>query len=191
MHRTSITRLRLSCLAALASVSACSMTDLAEPGPQVTTGARAGQCPEPRATPRAPGGHYARVNPLPATAANLERGRALYQQKARQGTCASCHGVVGDGLGPAGRGLDPPPRNFTCAETMAGITDGQLYWVIENGSGAYHAPSSQGAQRIERPGRGAPPAAMRGYGNSLSSTETWQLILYIRSLHGGNATGRP
>lgn len=191
MHRTSIARLRLSCLAVLASVSACSMTDLAGPGPQVTTGARAGQCPEPRATPRAPDSHYSRVNPLPATAVNLERGRTLYHEETRQGSCASCHGVAGDGLGTAGRGLDPPPRNFTCAETMAGITDGQLYWVIESGSGEYHAASSQGAQRVERPGRGAPPTAMRGYGNVLSSTETWQLVLYIRSLHGGNATGQP
>lgn len=191
MPRTSVTRLRLSCLAALASASACSMTDLAEPGPQLATGASAGQCPEPRATPRAPDSHHARVNPLPATAVNLERGRTLYQQEAGPGSCASCHGVAGDGLGPAGRGLDPPPRNFTCTETMAGITDGQLYWVIENGSGEYHAPSTQGAQRVERPGRGSPPTAMRGYGSSLSPTETWQLVLYIRSLPRVNATGQP
>jgi hypothetical protein len=74
---------------------------------------------------------------------------------------------------------------------MAGVPDGQLYWVIESGSGEYHAPSSQGAQRVERPGRGEPPTAMRGYGNILSSTETWQLVLYIRSLHRGGATGKP
>lgn len=191
MHRTSIARLRLSCLAVLAGISACSTTGPAEPGQPVMTGARAGQCPEPRTTPRAPDSYYSRVNPLPTNAANLERGRRLYQQETRQGTCASCHGEAGDGLGPVGRGLDPPPRNFTCAATMAGITDGQLYWVIESGSGEYHAPSGQGAQRVERPGRGAPPTTMRGYGDILSSTETWQLVLYIRSLHDGSATGRP
>lgn len=191
MRRTPIARLRLPCLAVLAGVSACSTTDLAEPGPQVATGARAGQCPEPRATPRAPDSYYARVNPLPATAVNVERGRTLYLQETRQGSCASCHGAAGDGLGPAGRGLDPPPRNFTCAETMAGVPDGQLHWVIESGSGEYHAPSGQGAQRVERPGRGGPPTAMRGYGNILSSTETWQLVLYIRSHHRGGATGQP
>lgn len=27
--------------------------------------------------------------------------------------CATCHGVAGDGTGPAGAALDPPPANFT------------------------------------------------------------------------------
>jgi mono/diheme cytochrome c family protein len=40
--------------------------------------------------------------------------RALNQGKVTYRTyCASCHGVNGDGKGPAGEGLVPPPRNFT------------------------------------------------------------------------------
>lgn len=38
---------------------------------------------------------------------HLERGRNIYFQ-----ACAPCHGVRGDGNGPAARGFDPAPRNF-------------------------------------------------------------------------------
>lgn len=143
----------------------------------------AGQCPEPRTTPRAPESYQRRVNPLPSTAENLERGRALYQQVARPEPCANCHGASGDGRGPAGQGLVPPPRNFACAPTMDGISDGQLFWVIENGSGDYHRPARQGAQTIERPARGTPSTtAMRGHKDYLSDTDIWSLVLYLRSL---------
>jgi len=37
----------------------------------------------------------------------LERGRKIYFR-----ACASCHGIRGDGSGPAARGFDPAPRNF-------------------------------------------------------------------------------
>lgn len=37
-----------------------------------------------------------------------QRGRRLYRQ-----TCAPCHGVRGDGQGPAARGLQPRPHDFT------------------------------------------------------------------------------
>ena len=39
--------------------------------------------------------------------AEMERGRKLYFR-----ACAPCHGVQGDGNGPAARGFDPAPRNF-------------------------------------------------------------------------------
>lgn len=39
--------------------------------------------------------------------ADLERGRTIYFR-----ACAPCHGVRGDGRGPAARGFDPAPRNF-------------------------------------------------------------------------------
>ena len=38
---------------------------------------------------------------------NLERGRKIYFR-----ACAACHGVRGDGNGPAAKGFDPAPRNF-------------------------------------------------------------------------------
>jgi len=38
---------------------------------------------------------------------HLERGRKIYFQ-----ACAPCHGIRGDGNGPAAKGFDPAPRNF-------------------------------------------------------------------------------
>ena len=38
---------------------------------------------------------------------NLERGRKIYFQ-----ACSPCHGIRGDGRGPAAIGFDPAPRNF-------------------------------------------------------------------------------
>lgn len=37
----------------------------------------------------------------------LERGRGVYLQ-----ACSPCHGIRGDGRGPAATGFDPAPRNF-------------------------------------------------------------------------------
>jgi mono/diheme cytochrome c family protein len=109
----------------------------------------------------APDSYYFLTNPLSETPDNVERGRLLYQSQAKPVACVACHGARGDGDGPEGRRLVPPPRNFACAETMATITDGQMFWVIENGSGTFHLTSGQGAQDIDRPGRGAPFTDMR------------------------------
>lgn len=46
------------------------------------------------------------VNSLTSNA-QLERGRKIYYQ-----ACAPCHGIRGDGRGPAALGFDPAPRNF-------------------------------------------------------------------------------
>ncbi len=41
--------------------------------------------------------------------------------------CAACHGVKGDGKGPAGVALRPPPRDFTQGEfKFAAVASGQL-----------------------------------------------------------------
>jgi mono/diheme cytochrome c family protein len=41
-------------------------------------------------------------------APELDEGRALY----RANGCETCHGATGEGNGPAGAGLNPPPRNL-------------------------------------------------------------------------------
>jgi mono/diheme cytochrome c family protein len=45
---------------------------------------------------------------LKTTPGALERGRTLFAQ-----TCQACHGAEGRGDGAAGKGLSPPPRDFT------------------------------------------------------------------------------
>ena len=51
------------------------------------------------------------------------------------------------------------PRNFTCVFTMDDLPDGQLFWVIKNGSPGTDMPSF----------------------NYLEDEQVWQLILYLRS----------
>jgi mono/diheme cytochrome c family protein len=71
-----------------------------------------------------------------------------------------CHGEQGDGKGLMGAALVPPPRNFTCGAMMKDLPDGQLFWIIKNGS----------------PGTGMMPFG------TLPDEQVWQLIHYIRSL---------
>ena len=185
MMQTSVAHLRTS-IFVVTWLIVLGVGSTAETQPSASSAAReppvAGRCPEPRDTARAPNSFYSRTNPLPRTAENLKRGRRLYEGDAKPLACAACHGADGDGNGPAGRELVPPPRNFRCAESMARVTDGQLYWVIENGSGTFHRPSRQGAQEIERPGRRTRFTAMRAHKEYLSDTDIWQLIMYIRTL---------
>lgn len=133
-------------------------------GPQEATipsgGAPSGVCPQPRKTAQAPGEFLSKKNPLPASGDMIEAGKVLFQQTAQPVACAMCHGNKGDGQGFMGAALVPQPRNFTCGSMMRGISDGQLFWIIKNGS----------------PGTGMMSFA------GLTDEQVWQLIHYIRSL---------
>lgn len=118
-----------------------------------------GICPQKRKTRKAPGRYLKKKNPVPSTPENLAEGKRLFNQDAKPTACKLCHGARGNGNGRLARRMDPPPRNFTCAEVMQGLPDGQLFWVIQNGS------------------RGT---AMPPHKSTLQPEETWQLILYIR-----------
>jgi mono/diheme cytochrome c family protein len=119
-----------------------------------------GVCPQPRKTAKAPEEFLQKANPLPSTAEVVNAGKALFQQSAQPVACAMCHGNKGDGQGFMGAALVPPPRNFTCGKMMKDIPDGQLFWIIRNGS----------------PGTGMMSFAV------LPDDQVWQLIHYIRSL---------
>jgi cytochrome c oxidase cbb3-type subunit 2 len=66
-------------------------------------------------------------NPYPTSEAGLARGHKIYQD-----FCISCHGPVGDGMGPAQPHLYPPPLNFTILKGRE-ISGGILYYQIMNG----------------------------------------------------------
>jgi mono/diheme cytochrome c family protein len=121
--------------------------------------AGAAQCPQPRATVTAPDEFYNLVNPLENSSDNIEKGRLLFTLDV-QPTCVMCHGNAGDRTGGFGADMSPKPRNFTCTEMMKEISDGQLFWVIKNGS----------------PDTGMPPF------QDLKDEQIWHLILFIRSL---------
>jgi cytochrome c oxidase cbb3-type subunit 2 len=72
---------------------------------------------------------------IPASADGVTRGKIVYA-----GRCAGCHGVDGDGHGPAATFLEPRPRDFTTGvfkfrSTPSGSlpTDGDLYRTITRG----------------------------------------------------------
>jgi len=119
-----------------------------------------GDCPQKRTTKAVSFKYKNKKNPLKPTSANLKAGEALYQKKARPMACRLCHGKYGDGKGPGGAGINPAPRNFTCAATMKDISDGQLFGIIKEGS---------------------PGTAMPSF-KSLKDEQIWKILLYIRQL---------
>jgi len=54
-----------------------------------------------------------KFNPL-AGAEAVAAGASLFQQN-----CATCHGTLADGHGPAATGLEPPPANFRGGPVLA------------------------------------------------------------------------
>jgi len=88
----------------------------------------------------------------PTQVPNPDRGAALYAAN-----CASCHGALGDGKGPAAARLDPPPIDFTNLARARLRSTFALYQVI---------------------GQGLDGTAMPGF-TSLSATERWDLAFYV------------
>jgi len=125
-----------------------------------TGGGPSGVCPQPRKTRQAPGDFRNMTNPLAVNADNIKAGETLFQQTALPLACMNCHGSKGDGNGPMGAALYPHPRNFTCGETMKDISDGQMFWIIKNGS--------KGTGMMAFPG--------------MPDNQIWQVIQYIRTL---------
>ncbi|MCA9485104.1 MAG: c-type cytochrome, partial [Nitrospina sp.] len=119
-----------------------------------------GICPQSRPTAEAPQSLLTLKNPLEATRENIEEGENLYHYKASPTKCKVCHGPYGNGMGMMAQGAGPMPRNFTCKETMEQVSDGQMFWIIKNGS----------------PGSQMPP-----YQLFLSDDQIWKLVLYIRT----------
>ena len=104
-----------------------------------------------------------------AFAGDAAAGKAVYTGK---GTCWTCHGQTGKGDGPAGKALNPAPRDFSVGDFKfdadkdgkAG-TDADLKLVITKGAAAF----------------GGSPL-MVGWG-ALSAKEIDDVIAYVRSLH--------
>jgi mono/diheme cytochrome c family protein len=117
-----------------------------------------GLCPQPRDTEYAPAEIASKTNPLAYNTDNLAAGKQLYNGKVKPVACVECHGKYGDGNGVMASMFAPPPRNFTCVKTVAGIPDGQFYWIIKNGSVGTSMPAF----------------------DKLTDDQIWQLVMYIR-----------
>src|SRR5215831_698435 len=105
------------------------------------------------------------VNPLSATAENIERG-----QKTFGAYCMVCHGLDGQNTGvPFAEKMTPPvpPLNSPAVQSYS---DGQLHWIIQNGVSPSGMPASKDVFQDE---------------------EIWQLVLCIRHLPAKGSLGEP
>ena len=90
----------------------------------------------------------------------IAKGKKLYEGKAY---CSACHGLEGAG-GTSGGRITPagsqPPTNFADAGWQAARTDGEIFWILKQGShGTDMAPY------------------MPLY---LTEEEAWEIVTYIR-----------
>jgi mono/diheme cytochrome c family protein len=95
-------------------------------------------------------------NPMAATKETLTEARVHFADH-----CATCHGNDGSGNTMYGKGLYPKPPDLRAAETQK-LSDGELFWIIENGVRFTGMPAFGG-----------------GHG---SQDDSWKLVLFIRHL---------
>jgi mono/diheme cytochrome c family protein len=100
-------------------------------------------------------------NPVPATPEAIAAGRSIYVEH-----CQKCHGENGDGRGPKSAELSIAPQDFTNAQAMSRITDGEFFWQISEG----HRP-------------------MPAFKDKLTEQERWQAADYIRTFAKAASSG--
>jgi len=105
------------------------------------------------------------TSPLPSSPEIVGQGKALYNGK---GACFNCHGKDGGGNGPLAAQLNPPPRNFQHNGFWRHRTEGEIFWVIKNGSVG---------------------TSMVGFSGQLTDEEIWSIIQYMRSFVGEHEPG--
>ena len=98
-------------------------------------------------------------NPIPSSAAATADGMAHFADH-----CALCHGNDGAGRTATGRGLYPPAPDMRLAETQ-GLSDGELFYIIENGIRFTGMPAF-------------------GTGTAAGAESTWRLVHFVRHLPG-------
>ena len=101
-------------------------------------------------------------NPVAGNASAIATGRAAYT-----GSCALCHGALGDGRGRFGTSTYPPAADLL-ADGPRARTDAQLFWITRNGLSF---------------------TAMPAFGDVFADDELWAIVAYLRALQRG--TGRP
>ncbi len=95
------------------------------------------------------------VNPIQPSEESISRGKARYEK-----SCATCHGLSGNGMGPAAQSVTTPPRPLTVAHDEKGEDRiSHMFWRITNG-------------RTDMP----------PYSLILSEEDRWDLINYIMTL---------
>jgi len=106
------------------------------------------------------------AGPAIAATGNADKGKVIYLKR-----CVRCHGVEGDGKGPAAERLNPPPRNFE---------DGQYKFkttafddMIPNDKDLFRAVHD-----------GLPNTAMASWKELLTDQDIWDVVQYIKKFAG-------
>jgi mono/diheme cytochrome c family protein len=102
---------------------------------------------------RAPPAAANRPNPVAGNANATALGEKLYVAN-----CLTCHGPTGHGDGPGAAALEKKPANLGARIRETGEKDGELFWKISEGR-----------------------APMVTWKTSLSETQRWELVNYIRT----------
>src|SRR3954470_856630 len=106
--------------------------------------------------------YWLSANPLPVTEQNLMRGKEVFLQR-----CVGCHGVKGDGKGPAASFLSPPPADFTDKDDACCGGDtgpGDFYYRIL---------------------RGWTGTGMENFGERLSVDDIWRVVMFVKTIPNG------
>jgi mono/diheme cytochrome c family protein len=93
-------------------------------------------------------------NPLPETAEVVSQGQQVFAE-----SCALCHGGDARGQTSIGRHMDPPAMDLHSAHVQH-WSDGELFWIIQNGVRLTGMPSWQ---------------------SSISADDTWKLARFIHN----------
>ena len=104
-------------------------------------------------------GEYAgQRNPLSDDPRVVAEGKTLYLAN-----CAACHGESGAGDGPAAAGISPPPADLRSVVQRPMSGDGYLMWAISDGGAVMGS-------------------AMPAFKDTLSETDRWRIIRFLRTL---------
>jgi mono/diheme cytochrome c family protein len=95
-------------------------------------------------------------NPLSASSETLREARLHFADH-----CATCHANDGSGNSAIGRGLYPKPPDLRSPETQE-LSDGELFWIIENGVRFTGMPAFGGDHGTQE--------------------DSWKLVLFIRHM---------
>ena len=119
---------------------------------------------EGRQIPTAPAEFLALVNPVGDDQIDdsfMKKMARMYKRK-----CKSCHGVDGDGKGSKAEFFEIKPAAFSAPGYLANRKDGQLFWILMNGS--------EGTEMI---------AKGPGTRDNMTELEIWSVIAYMRRVY--------
>jgi mono/diheme cytochrome c family protein len=108
----------------------------------------------------APSGAHNTKNPVPDSAEVQREARLHFADH-----CAICHGNDGSGDTMIGKGLYPKPPDLRADQTQE-LSDGDIFWIIENGVRLTGMPAFGGA----------------GSDHDHDIEDTWKLVRFIRYL---------